>query len=317
MTLPAKATQISMSQVNTELNMAATTQISLNDTAVRSMAGKTTTASAISMFDLGGTSGRAKLSYAYTANTLQASLNVATLSGYSAGKSDITISVGSGIYVYSNSTGTAGLTITGAIAGDNVTLTNNGYIMGKGGDGGTCQTSYTGGTAGGPAISIGCNITITNNSYIGGGGGGGRGSQFGSGGGGAGGGSGGGGTGGTIGGTGGAIGAVGGTGGGPTYYPGGGGGGRIFPGTGGIGVGAGQFGQGGGAGGSGGSGLSGTSGGGGAGGSPGGAAASASVGGGGGGWGASGGSGAAGGAAILKNGYTVTWAASGTVWGAS
>jgi hypothetical protein len=280
-------------------------------------------------------------------NTTNYTLGTAQIPGYIAGATDVTLVVNSGVYVYSTNTANAGLTVAALAAGDTVSIVNNGYIIGKGGNG----VLRASGTAGGPALTINRSVSITNNSYIAGGGGGGGGSfgnstgEYGwcSGGGGAGGGD--------------AIGGYGGTGGAPgqtgtngihvysggstgTGYGGGGGGGRILPGVGGARVqltlsfGSGQTssGNGGGAGGGGGAvpyfqsfgvgeaggsnndpGVSGTT-------------SNTNGGGGGGGWGASGGNGtnwnnvlytgAAGGKAVNLNGNTVTWLANGTRWGA-
>ena len=305
-----------------------TTQISLNDAAVRTLAG--VPSGAITMpTNFWGKANRVALSYTFSANTANASLNVTAIGGYIAGKSDITITVNSGIYLYSTSTGTPGLALSGGTSGDTVTLVNNGYIMGQGGAGGSST-----GNAGGTALSLGFNTTVNNtnaSAYIGGGGGGGGGwtGTSGGGGGGAGGGAGNGGSGGTGGG-GGAIGSVGGNAGGT--YNAGAGGGRIFPGTGGVGgnVGTATFATGGGAGGGGGGGQAGkppsywTGGSGGA----GNAAGTTPIGsnaygsGGGGGWGASGGAslhgagtsyaGGAGGKAVNLNGNTVTWVSGNT-----
>ena len=279
----------------------------------------------------------------YSTNTTQTTLNVSTLSGYVAGITDVTITVNAGVYVYSTDTATPALTITGATAGDAITLVNNGFIIGKGGNGASGVTGasvQTNGGAAGPAMSLGYNISITNNSYIAGGGGGGAASGYptsGAGGGGA-----GGGNGGSIGsvyigGTGGAPGQAGSAGtsnsGNFPGYGGGGGGGRILPGTGsagtvfstkpqGAGAGAGGTASGGQYAGSGG---------------PGGSAGNAALdtgdrtAAGGGGWGAKGGNvgqsgiggltggpgfGGAGGKAIALNGFTVTYITTGTVYGA-
>jgi hypothetical protein len=180
---------------------------------------------------------RVTVSQTYSANTTQTTSNVSALSGYVAGSTDIIITVNSGIYVYSTSTATPALTISGATAGDRVYLVNNGFIMGKGGDAGS---------NGGPALSLATPTFITNNSYIAGGGGGGAsittGSQPAGGGGGAGGGA-GGSTSTAAGGAGGAIGQSGSNGArvagfGANYngIGGGGGGGRILPGNGGRGA---------------------------------------------------------------------------------
>jgi hypothetical protein len=194
---------------------------------------------------------RARLTITYSTNTTDASITLSSLSGYIAGKSDLTVTVNSGIYVYATSTGNGGLTINGGSVGDTVTLINNGYIIGMGGNGGTRNTA---GSAGGPALVLNSGYAITINNvrgaYIaGGGGGGGGGSSAGSGGGGgAGGGTGGTGqfwTGGAAGGAGGSPGQAGSAGlrtfnnlstsGGLSYFDsGGGGGGRILPGSGGA-----------------------------------------------------------------------------------
>ena len=141
-----------------------------------------------------------------------------------------TLQISSGVYIWSDSTSTAGMIIDVPC-----TIINEGYIIGKGG---------VSGSAGGPAINVtSSGVTITNSSgaFIAGGGGGGRTRQKTAA---AVGGAGGGGS------NGGAIGQVGGTspqngatgggaggGGGATTFSGGiaGGGGRILPGSGGSG----------------------------------------------------------------------------------
>ena len=119
-------------------------------------------------------SARVSISQTYSANTTQTTSNVSALSGYRAGSTDITITVNNGIYLYSTDTATPALTITGATTGDTITLVNNGFIIGKGGNGvETSGFNAAPGLPGGPAMSLGYNISITNNSYIAGGGGGG------------------------------------------------------------------------------------------------------------------------------------------------
>lgn len=261
--------QISLNDVNVELGFAGTTLITMNQSDVRTLAGVGGSGTPISMQNLQGKSNRVAISYTYSSNTTNASLNLSGLGGYSAGKTDFTITVDSGVYVYSTSTGTYALNLSGATTGDTVTIVNNGYIMGMGGAGGFNTDSSGGaGGSGGPAINlgIGVNPTITNTSgYIGGGGGAGGAGNFGNnyassgGGGGA-----GGGAGGSViqasGGAGGGPGATGSGGGGSVYQTaGGGGGGRILPGSGGAarvvsGYGSRSGGAGGGSGGSGGAG---------------------------------------------------------------
>lgn len=329
MTLPVSGA-ISFNAINVELGVAGTTQASLGQASYRTLAG--VPSGAISMSNFYGKSNRVALSYTYSANTANAALNLSAISGYVSGKSDITVTINTGVYVYATTTGGYGLNITGGATGDTLTIVNNGFIMGMGGAAGYCSgsSSTTPGSVGGPAINFGFALsgaTVTNTSgYIGGGGGGGGAVDGWCGG--------GGGAGGGAGGTsnpvnGGAIG--GGAGGGPgsagsngsagtynngeTLYSasGGGGGGRIIPGTGGSASSGGNATGGGGAGGGGGSAAqTGTSGGGGSAGNAGGSGSSA-AGGGGGGWGASGGSGGGGGAgggggkAVNLNAKTITW----------
>lgn len=295
-------------------------------------------------------------SFTISSNQANADLrSLAVAAGWNQ-SSAVIATVNGGVYIYSTSTGTAGLTISGSWPGG-VTLVNNGYIMGKGGDGGVVSSATYSGSpgSGGPAISLGVSCSITNNSYIGGGGGAGgnaytnpgsgaSGSNTAVGGGGAGGGNGSGccntSSGFTAGGAGGGPGASGSDGGSGISMNSGGGGGRIMPGTGGAGTTVGGTktawtGKGGGSGGSG-SAISATNytvGGGGSAGSTGGNASATSGqsswgGGGGGGWGASGGTAASGnanhiirapgsgGKCVALNGYSVTWNATGTRYGA-
>lgn len=324
MTLPASG-PISFNAINVELGQPGTTTANINQPSYRTLAA--VPSGQISLSNFYGKSNRASASYTFSSPTSNASLNVTSIGGYVAGATDVTVTVGSGVYLYATSTGSYGLNLSGGTTGDTITLVNNGYIMGQGGTG--AQASLTNGTPGGPALNLGWPTTINNTNggaYIGGGGGGGS-SQTGSGaGGGAGGGPGGsstsggtypGGAGGSIGASGapgssgGGGGGAGGGGGGRVDTPatgkggspgvgftGGGGGGRIFPGSGGA---AGQPPYG----------------------APGGSANNNGVtgwdSGGGGGWGANGGYarpagssggptiGVPGGKAVNLNGYSVTW----------
>jgi len=163
------------------------------------------------------------------------------------------ITVNSGIYVWSDNISVPAFN-TGYIApGSTISIINNGYIIGRGGDGANSVVSNTynvtppAAQAGGNAINLNYPVSITNYSYIAGGGGGGRGGYS------AGGGGAGGGTGGTAivgsvsiaGGAGGAPGSAGSNGSNLNPPSGirkgsGGGGGRIIIGAGGNG-GSGMF----------------------------------------------------------------------------
>jgi len=178
-----------MSEVNTELGYSSTALISLNDTAVRTLAA--VPSGQISMSDLQGKGGT--FAATYSSNTTSG-LNLRTwalANGWN-GTAAATITIGSGVYLQSSSNATPALTINGSWPGG-VTVIVNGYVIGAGGPGGI-GNSLTGanGSAGGDAISLGinCSVQIGSNGGIFGGGGGG-GSSYGGGGGGAGGGTGG------------------------------------------------------------------------------------------------------------------------------
>lgn len=200
--------------------------------------------------------------FSFTVSSNQQEMNLSTYAtsvGWD-GSSPIVMTIASGVYIWSDNTSTGALIIPSSLNGL-VTITNNGYIMGRGGNGGG---QYSNGSNGGPAIAnsaTGVTLTNASGAFIGGGGGGGAGGTYGGGGGGAGGGNGGngyylgtrlGGAGGSIGNSGsnGATGKDttsvsqgGGAGGGgadqTSWFGGGGGGGagggRIFPGSGGAG----------------------------------------------------------------------------------
>ena len=245
----------------------------------------------------------------FTVSSNQQEMNLSTYltaQGWN-GTDAVHVTINSGVYIWSDNTSVGGLTIPSSM-NNLVEIVNNGYIIGRGGNGGS---------NGGPALvnnATGVTLTNASGAYIAGGGGGGGGYY---GGGGAGGGYGApfsgayaGGSGGSVGNSGGNgnlgteggdNGKGGGAGGGGGTVGGAGGGGRILPGTGGNGGVSTVYGSTGGAGGS--AGNAGSSGGG------------TYGGGGGGGWGAAGGqSGGAGGAAI--SGTTIaTYTNNGTVYG--
>lgn len=104
-------------------------------------------------------------------------LSPLTVPGYISGISDITLTINSGVFVYSTSTSNAGLTVGNFNSGDTINIINNGYIMGMGGAGG--GEGRNNGGNGGDALSIQNNITMWTSQggyaglYAGGGGGGG------------------------------------------------------------------------------------------------------------------------------------------------
>lgn len=174
-----------MAEVNVELGYSSTAQISLNDAAVRNLAG--IPSGTISLDNLHGKSN----SFSFTISSNQTNADLRTLA-INAGwnqSSALVATISSGVYISSNNTGTPALTVSGSFPGG-VSLTNNGYIIGMGGAGGAGGSSYDNnpggvstvtanngsvGSSGGLALSVSSAVTITNNNTIGGGGGGGGG----------------------------------------------------------------------------------------------------------------------------------------------
>jgi len=156
-----------------------TTQISLNDTAVRSLAGVTTPNSTIIMPT--NFYGKAnEFSFAIAANAANVNLRSAALAAGWNGSSKLVCTINSGIYVYSASTGSYALTINGNFPGG-VTLNNAGNIVGKGGAGGNAgpggYSPEAVGGIGGPGLLVQSAVSINNTGNIAGGGGGGGGGQ--------------------------------------------------------------------------------------------------------------------------------------------
>lgn len=335
-----------------ERGLGTATQISLNDTTVRTLAGVASGAITMptnfwgksSSFSYNKVISSNIDSYNPTADMTAAGWNGASVV-------ILTITVNSGIWVGAADVASSGITIPALPAGSTVSIVNNGYIVGRGGS--RVPPLYVM-ESGGPAITISHSVSITNYGYIAGGGGHGgiigtgTGSKtYGTG-------QGGGGAGGGIGNVNtlprASYGSVGGT----STGSSGGNGGYILPGVGGAGAsgsaGVGVYGNkylpGSGGGGGGGGSVSwtsnlagvtrgGTGGAGGSGGNSGGNAnctgSWTACGGGGGGWGGAGGNahtlnprpatpsttspGTAGGKAINLQGYIVTFVAAGTIYG--
>jgi hypothetical protein len=161
MTLPVSGA-ISFNAINVELGVAGTTTANINQASYRTLAG--VASGQISLSNFYGKSNRVSISTTL-AGGATGSLNVTTIGGYVAGKSDITVTV-NGIYYGSGAT--PGLTLTGGTSGDTLTLVNNSYIVGSQASNAAVNVA---GSAGGPALSLGYPTAITNNGYIGGGGG--------------------------------------------------------------------------------------------------------------------------------------------------
>lgn len=87
--------------------------------------------SAIMMMLLaGGGASRVSSNITISANTANYVLNTAKVTGYVAGSTDVTLTINSGVVVYSGSTGSYALQVdTSWAAGDTVTIINNGTIL--------------------------------------------------------------------------------------------------------------------------------------------------------------------------------------------
>jgi len=180
--------QISIQDIMTELGISGET--ALNDADVRALIDKANQTQTM-MSEFYGASN----AFAFTVTSSQQEQNVSSLAqaaGWN-GSDALVMTINSGVYMWSDNVANPGLLVN--VAGCKVI--NNGYIIGRGGDGGRSNRSYAAwdgnlgsGQHGGKAINVtAASTTIINNSgaYIAGGGGGGYGYRM-SGGGGAGGG---------------------------------------------------------------------------------------------------------------------------------
>lgn len=173
MALPSSGA-ISLNQVNVELGNSGTASINMGSAAVRTLFG--VASGAISMSNGYGKSNQ----FAFTISANQTNANLRTLA-VNAGwdqSSKVVATIGSGIYISSNSTGTPALTVNGSFP-SGVELINSGYIIGMGGNAGNGASgrsaSGASGAGGGGALLVSTAISINNASTIGGGGGGGGG----------------------------------------------------------------------------------------------------------------------------------------------
>lgn len=171
MALPSSGA-ISLGQVNTELGVSATATRSLNDSTTRTLFGVASGAISLSQ----GYGKANQFAFTIATNQVNANLRSLALAAGWNGTSKVVATINSGVWVYSNSTGTPALTVSGSFPGG-AEIINNGNIVGMGGAGGNGANTISAGGAGGTALSVVSVATaVRNNATIAGGGGGGGGS---------------------------------------------------------------------------------------------------------------------------------------------
>lgn len=159
-----------------ELDKLVTGELSLDNAEVRALLERPIPQSEISMIAAFGKSSKTKV--VIDANSPSSSgtvIDPTVVTGYTSGKTDVTLNVKDGVVLSSTNTGTPALTIRGFVEGDTVTVNVAGAIIGMGGAGGDANGSVTG-QPGGSAVfvdSAGVILNILPNGAIAAGGGGG------------------------------------------------------------------------------------------------------------------------------------------------
>ena len=150
-----------------------TTMISLNDAAVRSLAGVPSGAIIMPTNFYGKAN---QFSFTISTNQTNYCLRAAAVTAGWNATSKLVATINSGVYISSNTTATPALTVAGSFP-NGVSLINNGTIVGMGGSGGAGQRGTgSAGNGAGTALKVSTALTVTNNNTIAGGGGGGGGS---------------------------------------------------------------------------------------------------------------------------------------------
>jgi hypothetical protein len=180
--------QISLNDLHVEAGGTSGTQASMNDSDIRSMIGASSGQANLSFSGFYGASSSVDIALTIASNTNNYNLFSNRGGSYEAGKSNVTLTINSGVTVGSTSTGAYAFdTGTGWASGDTITIVNNGTITGKGGRGGNggsatktgtnswSSTAGTNGSTGGNGVRLQFATTIANNGAIYGGGGGGGG----------------------------------------------------------------------------------------------------------------------------------------------
>lgn len=176
---------IGLSDVNAELGFSPTALITMNDAAVRTLAGVGGAGTVISMNDLRGKTDRVVIPLTISADTLNYDVFSNRGPTYVAGESDITVTIDAPVVVGSATIPAYAFSIPSEFdPADNITVINNGIITGTGGGGGNGGrapptpaggSAGTAGGSGGSAVFAARPVVITNNGTLAGGGGGGGG----------------------------------------------------------------------------------------------------------------------------------------------
>lgn len=186
MAIPGPGTPIDLTDIATEFGDSAPHSVSefyRGGGLVPDSAGNSAipTSGAVALGNFYGAANRIALALTISSNTNNYNLysTASANPSYVAGTTDVTLTVNPGVTVGSTSTGTYALSIPSSFnPGDNVTLVNNGTIVGRGGNGGNGGTNTSGGTggAGGHGLYINRPVSINNTGTLAGAGGGGGGS---------------------------------------------------------------------------------------------------------------------------------------------
>jgi hypothetical protein len=192
MAIPASGQIAFAGTIGVELGRSSTATISMSESVVYGLAG-TSAGAQVSFSTFYGKANTYTFNQTISSDTTNYNLKSAAIAAGWNGTTKLaaTVTINSGVFVYSNSTGSYAFD-TGSTfpSGSTLALVNNGTIIGKGGDGGNGGggTAYTGnetypaaqsvggnGGAAGPAFIAQYAINVTNNGAINGGGGGGGG----------------------------------------------------------------------------------------------------------------------------------------------
>lgn len=174
---------MSVSQINTELGLAATTSKNLGDADMRTLSGIAT--GAIDMASFYGKTRRVVINYTVASNVADGNMRNAAIAAGWDQVTPIDLTVTNNANLYASSTGVYALLSGTFPALSIVKLVNNGGILGCGGAGGgggqgawLSANLGAAGAAAGPGFCAQQAVTVTNNAWIasGGGGGGGGGS---------------------------------------------------------------------------------------------------------------------------------------------